>query len=145
MEKQCGGIHCGFIAALKQSGRIHRSGSNSMQTRILAGTAVLAAAVVMTACTTRPVVVDTPGPGQTVLQVPVLATANVELTNRVRHALQSGLGTAATANIDVRADQGTVYLSGRVATRAQHDQAVSIARGTADVRSVDHSRLIVGN
>lgn len=115
------------------------------QTRILAGTVVLAAAVAMTACTTRPVVVDTPGPGETVLQVPVPATANIDLTNRVRNALQSGMGTDAAANIEVRAEEGSVYLSGRVATQAHHDQAVSIARGTADVRSVDHTGLVVGN
>lgn len=72
-------------------------------------------------------------------------TANVDLTNRVRNALQSGMGADAAASIEVSAEEGMVCLSGRVATQAQHDQAVSIARGTADVRSVDHSGLTVGN
>jgi len=114
-----------------------------MQTKILTGTLMLAAVASLAACTTKPIVVNTPGPGSTVIQVPVPATPDITLTTRVRAALQSGLGSNA-AGIDVRVEEGTVYLTGRVATQALHDQAIAIARGTADVRAVVHSGLIVG-
>ncbi|MGH8076136.1 MAG: BON domain-containing protein, partial [Lysobacter sp.] len=94
------------------------------------------------ACTTRPVVVDTPGPGSTVLQVPVPATANMALTDRVRAALTSGMGTDA-AGIHVRADGSTVYLTGRVATSALREKAHSIAHGTAGVSVVVYEGLVV--
>lgn len=114
-----------------------------MQNKILTGALVLAAATSLAACTTRPVVVNTPGPGSTVLQVPVPATPDIMLTTRVKASLQSALGSNA-AGIDVRVEEGTVYLIGRVATQELHDQAIAVARGTADVRAVVHSGLIVG-
>ncbi len=114
-----------------------------MQTKTLTGAALVAAAFALAACTTRPVVVNTPGPGETVVQVPVPATPDMTLTTRVKAALDNGLGTDA-AGIDVRVEDGTVYLTGHVATQALHDQAVSIAQGTAGVTAVVHTGLVVG-
>lgn len=114
-----------------------------MQTRLLTSSLLIAAATALAACTTRPVTVDTPGPGALTVPIPVPANSNMMLTDRVRNALVTGMGSDA-AGIDVRVDNGVVYLTGRVATRALHDQAVSIARGTADVMSVVHTGLIVG-
>jgi len=115
-----------------------------MQNKIFAGTLALVAAASLAACTTKPVVVNTPGPGATVLQVPVPATPNLVLTNRVEASLRSALGTNA-AGITVRVEQGTVYLNGNVATQQLHDQAVAAARGTADVRTVVHTGLVISN
>lgn len=113
-----------------------------MKTNILTGALVLAAAASLAACTTRPVVIDTPGPGATTVQVPVPASANMMLASRVKASLESALGSNA-AGIDVRVEEGTVYLTGRVATRALHDQAIAAARGTAGVTAVVHSGLVV--
>ena len=114
-----------------------------MQIKTFTGVMLIATAASLAACTTRPVTVDTPGPGALSVPVPVPATANMVLTDRVKEALRTGMGTDA-AGIEVRVDNGTVYLTGRVATRALHDQAVAIARGTADVRAVVHTGLVVG-
>ncbi len=114
-----------------------------MQIKTLASAMLITAAAALTACTTKAVTVDTPGPGATTIQVPVPANANMMLTERVKEALNAGMGTDA-AGIEVRVDNGTVYLTGRVATSALHDQAVSIARGTPDVLAVVHTGLIVG-
>lgn len=113
-----------------------------MQTKILTGVLTLAAAASMAACTTRPVTMDTPGPGSTTIQVPVPATANTRLATRVQESIQASLGTNA-AGIDVRAEDGTIYLTGRVATRELHDQAVAAARGTEGVMTVVHAGLVV--
>lgn len=113
-----------------------------MQTRLLTIALTLAAGASLAACTTRPVVIDTPGPGATTVQVPVPATANMMLDSRVKAALEASMGSNA-AGIDVKAEQGTVYLTGRVATRALHDQAIAVARGTAGVTAVVHSGLVV--
>lgn len=114
-----------------------------MKIQPLAGVALLAAAISLAACTTKQVTVPTPGPGSATIPVPVLATADITLTNHVRANLDSAMGSNA-AGIDIRVEQGIVYLTGRVATRAHHDQAVAIARGTANVRSVVHTGLVVG-
>jgi len=114
-----------------------------MQIKTFTGVMLIATAASLAACTTRSVTVDTPGPGVISVPVPVPATANMILTDRVKAALNTGMGTDA-AGIEVRADNGTVYLTGRVATRALHDQAIAIARGTADVRMVVHTGLVVG-
>ncbi len=111
-----------------------------MQTKLLAIAIVAVAS--LAACTTRPIVVDTPGPGSTVLQVPVPATANMALTDRVRAALTAGMGTDA-AGITVRAEDSTVYLTGRVATTALREKAHSIAHGTAGVSRVVYDGLVV--
>ena len=114
-----------------------------MQTKYLTSALLIAASASLAACTTRAVTVDTPGPGAISVPIPVPANNNMILTDRVRGALDTGMGSNA-AGIEVRVDNGVVYLTGRVATRALHDQAVSIARGTADVMSVVHTGLVVG-
>lgn len=111
-----------------------------MQIKLL--TIAIVAAASLAACTTRPVVVNTPGPGETVLQVPVPATANMTLTDQVKANLNSGMGSDA-AGIDVRVDGSTVYLTGHVATSALREQAHSIAHGTAGVSSVVYEGLTV--
>ena len=78
-----------------------------MQTRTIAGVALFAAALGLAACTTKPVVVDTPGPGPTTVQVPVPAAPDITLTNQVKASLDPGLGTDA-AGIDVRVEEGIV-------------------------------------
>ena len=114
-----------------------------MQTKSITGVALLAAAVSLAACTTKPVVVGTPGAGATVIHVPVPATAEITMTNHVRSALQSGIGTDA-AGIDVRVeDNATVYLTGHVATAALRDKAIAIAQGTAGVNTVVATGLVV--
>lgn len=113
-----------------------------MQTKTFTGIALLAAAISLAACTTKPVVVNTPGPGATTVQMPVPATPDITLTNQVRTSLGSGLGSDA-AGVDIRVEEGTVYLTGRVATQALHDKAVALTRGTANVKAVVHSGLVV--
>lgn len=113
-----------------------------MKTPVLFGVALMTAALSLTACTTKPVTVDTPGPGATTIPVPVPATPDITLTNQVRAALTSGLGTDA-AGIDIRVEEGTVYLTGRVATQDLHNKAVALAQGTANVRGVVHTGLVV--
>ena len=102
----------------------------------------------MAGCTTAPVVVDTPGPGSTVIWVPVpdpLPNPDTWTTgDRVRSALHSGMGSAA-ANIKVYVDaNGVAFLSGTVATNADRERARAIAQGTVGVRSVNHSQLLTG-
>jgi hyperosmotically inducible periplasmic protein len=114
-----------------------------MKTKLLASAVLVAATASLSACTTRPVTVDMPGSASATVPVPVLATADITLTNHVRANLESAMGSNA-AGIEVRVEQQVVYLTGRVATRALHDQAVAVARGTANVRGVVHTGLIVG-
>ena len=45
----------------------------------------------------------------------------------------------------MRVEEGTVYLTGSVASQTLHDQAVAAVRGTADVKSVVHTGLIIQN
>lgn len=113
-----------------------------MQIKLVTGAALIAAAVSLAACTTKPVTVNTPGPGAMTIPIPVPATPDITLTNQVRAALTSGLGSDA-AGIDVRVEEGTVYLTGRVATMALHNKAVALATGTANVMSVVHTGLVV--
>ncbi len=113
-----------------------------MQMKSLTGITLLAAAISLAACTTKPVTVNTPGPGASTLRVPVPATPDITLTNQVTASLASGLGSDA-AGIDVRVEEGTVYLTGRVATAALRDKAVALARGTANVMAVVHTGLVV--
>ncbi len=105
-------------------------------------TASLLTVAAVAACSTRPVSVNTPGPGETTVQVPVLANSNMMLTDDVRATLNNALGTNA-AGIDVKVDGTTVYLTGSVATQTLHDQAVSVARGTAGVSTVVHTGLTI--
>jgi len=111
-----------------------------MHLKLIAASVLTVAA--LSACTTRPVAVNTPGPGETVVQVPVLANTNMLKTDDVRAALDNALGTDA-AGIDVKVDGTTVYLTGHVATQALHNQAVSVAQGTAGVGTVVHTGLTV--
>ncbi|MDQ3159479.1 MAG: BON domain-containing protein [Pseudomonadota bacterium] len=111
-----------------------------MQLKLITASFLTVAA--LAACTTRPVVVNTPGPGATVVQVPVLANPNMLKTDDVKANLNNALGTNA-AGIDVKVDGTTVYLTGHVATRQLHDQAVSVARGTARVSNVVHTGLTI--
>ncbi len=111
-----------------------------MQIKLL--TLAIVAAATLAACTTRPVVVNTPGPGATVVQVPVPANSNMMLTDRVRAALTAGMGTNA-AGISVRVEGTTAYLTGYVATAALREQAHSIAHGTAGITSVVYEGLMV--
>jgi hypothetical protein len=111
-----------------------------MQIKLL--TIAIVAAASLAACTTRPVVVNTPGPGSTVLQVPVPANGNMMLTDQVKANLSSGMGSNA-AGIDVRVDGSTVYLTGHVATSTLREQAHSIAHGTAGVSTVVYEGLTV--
>jgi hypothetical protein len=111
-----------------------------MQIKLL--TIAIVAAASLAACTTRPVVVNTPGPGETVVQVPVPATGNMMLTDQVKANLNSGMGSNA-AGIDVRVDGSTVYLTGHVATSTLREQAHSIAHGTAGVSTVVYEGLTV--
>ena len=111
-----------------------------MQPRLIASIALVTASLV--ACTTRPVVVNTPGPGTTTIQVPVPATPDIALTNAVTASLQSSLGSDA-AGVSVRVEDGTVYLSGHVATAALRDKAIAAAQGTAGVKAVVATGLVV--
>ena len=63
----------------------------------------------LSACTTKPLTVDTPGPGATTVQVlvPVPATPDITVTNQVRSNLDTGLGTDA-AGIEIRVEEGNV-------------------------------------
>lgn len=61
----------------------------------------------LSACTTKPLTVDTPGPGATTVQVLVPATPDITLTNQVRSNLDTGLGTDA-AGIEIRVEEGNV-------------------------------------
>ena len=70
-----------------------------MQVKLI--TLSLFAVAALAACTTRPVAVNTPGPGETVVQVPVLANANMKLTDDVRANLETAMGSDA-AGIEVR-------------------------------------------
>jgi osmotically-inducible protein OsmY len=105
-------------------------------------TASLLTVAALAACTTRPVTVNTPGPGETTVQVPVPANPNMLQTDDVRASLDKAMGSDA-AGIDVKVDGTTVYLTGHVATQALHDQAVSVAQGTAGVSTVVHTGLSV--
>lgn len=100
------------------------------------------AALSLAACTTKPVEVETPGPGSATIPVPVPATPDITLTNQVRSNLQTGLGTDA-AGIEVRVEEGTVYLTGKVATADLREKAISITRGTANVKAVVDTGLVV--
>ncbi len=111
-----------------------------MQIKLITASLVTIAA--LSACTTRPVTVNTPGPGATTVQVPVIANSNMLKTDDVRATLNNALGTNA-AGIDVKVDGTTVFLTGHVATQALHDQAVSVAQGTAGVSTVVHTGLTV--
>lgn len=113
----------------------------SLATAILAATA-------LSACTTRPVVVETPPPEPMAAPMPapppepMPPPASTSLHDQVHDALQAGLGSAATG-IEIRVDGSMVYLSGHVATSADHQRAHDIAHDVPGVTRVDHSGLMV--
>ena len=110
----------------------------------------IAATFALSACyTARPVVVQAP-PTEVVVPAPVEAQPMpmpapmpMSIHDSVHQALMNGMGAAAN-DIQVRVDGNTVYLSGHVATMADHDRAHEIAHGVAGVTNVDHSGLHVG-
>ena len=119
--------------------------------------AVLAASSLGACYTARPVVVQTPAPpAQTIVvpvpvpsdmppqdtQTPMPAPAPMTLHDQVHAALQSGLGSVADG-ISVRVVGTKVYLSGHVATKADHDRAHDIAHDVPGVTAVDHSGIKV--
>lgn len=118
--------------------------------------AALIAASTLGACyTARPVVVQTPAPPvQTVVvpvpvqgdmppaDMPMPPAAPMSLHDQVHSALMSGLGSDADG-ISVRVEGTKVYLSGHVATKADHDRAHDIAHDVPGVTAVDHSELKV--
>jgi hypothetical protein len=116
----------------------------------------IAATFALSACyTARPVVVQTPA-HDVIVPVPVATPAPMaepmpapmpapmpmpmSLHDSVHQALMDGMGAAAN-NIEVRVDGSKVFLSGHVATKADHDRAHDIAHGVAGVTDVDHSGL----
>lgn len=121
---------------------------------------LVAAIAVMTlgACSTHPVVVETPPP--VVIQSPAQAPetvivpvpmetpapmpmpASMSLHDQVHNALADGMGAAASG-IEVRVDGTKVYLAGHVATKADHARAHDIAHDVPGVTDVDHSGLKV--
>jgi hypothetical protein len=112
----------------------------------------IAATFALSACyTARPVVVQTP-PTEVVVPVPVEAQPPMpapmpapmpmpmSVHDSVHQALMNGMGDAAN-NIEVRVDGSKVFLSGHVATKADHDRAHQIVHDVAGVTEVDHSGL----
>lgn len=120
-----------------------------MQIKHLAAAA--AVALSLTACYSRPVVVQAPPPAPAdtvVIAVPVEVPApmpmpaTMNLHDRVHDALMAGLGSNANG-IEVRVDGGNVWLSGHVPTQADHDRAHQIAHDVAGVTMVNHDGLTV--
>ncbi len=119
-----------------------------MQAKLIA--VAIVAALTMSACyTARPVVVQTPA-HDVIVPVPVEVPAPMpdpmpmpmSIHDSVHAALMNGMGAAANG-IEVRVVGSRVYLSGHVATMADHDRAHEIAHGVAGVTEVDHSGLKV--
>lgn len=128
-----------------------------MQPKLIA--LAIIATFAMSACyTARPVVVQTPAAPATEVIVPVPvespapmvepmpqpmpAPMPMSLHDSVHQALMDGMGAAAN-NIEVRVTGSKVYLSGSVATMADHDRAHQIAHDVAGVTTVDHNGLKV--
>jgi len=95
-----------------------------MRARILLVLLVLAGA----ACASAPRAGVTSGAGPA-------AIAEAELVARVKTALLND-AVVGVRRIDVQARTDEVRLTGRVASAAERDRAVQIARGTPGVRSV---------
>lgn len=113
---------------------------------------IAVATLSLSACYTRPVVVQTPAPppAETVVipvpvpspMPPMPAPETMTLHDRVHAALTAGMGSAAN-NVDLRVDGSVVYLMGTVATKADHARAHQIAHDVPGVTRVDHSGLKV--
>ncbi|MEO6155614.1 MAG: BON domain-containing protein [Thermomonas sp.] len=118
-----------------------------MQIKMLAAAALTV--VTLSACTTRPVVVETPVrevmvPVPAPYPVPVSSPTPdmMSLHDRVHAALMTGMGSAAN-DIAIRVDGSKVYLTGHVGSSADHTRAHDIAHDVSGVGSVDHSGLVV--
>lgn len=68
------------------------------------------------------------------------AMADLLLASRVRAALAADR-TTASADVDVRADAGRVYLKGRVRPASMVDSVLRVVEGVEDVREVDDRDL----
>lgn len=69
-------------------------------------------------------------------------SAPMSLHDQVHSALRGGMGASASG-IEVRVDRDAVYLTGHVASQADHERAHDIAHSVAGVRTVNHSGLMV--
>jgi len=105
------------------------------------------AALALSACYTRPVVVNTPE-REVVVPVPYPVPApapnpdTMSVHDRVHAAVNAGMGSAASG-VNVRVDGSKVYLTGHVASKADRERAHALAHGTAGVTMVDYSGLMV--
>ena len=125
-----------------------------MQPKLIA--LAIVATFALSACyTARPVVVQTPArdvivpvpvetqpPMSEPMPAPMPAPMPMSIHDSVHQALMDGMGAAAN-DIAVRVDGSNVYLSGHVATMADHDRAHEIAHGVAGVTNVNHDGLKV--
>jgi len=122
-----------------------------MQMKTLAVAAL--AAIALSACYTRPVVVNTPErevmvavpvpePYPVPVPTPVPNPDTMSIHDRVHAAINAGMGSAAS-DIEVRADGSKVYLTGHVGSNADRERAHSLAHGTSGVTMVDYSGLMV--
>lgn len=89
-----------------------------------------------------PYPVEVPAPAPMPESMPAPMPATMSLHDSVHAALMNGMGAAANG-IEVRVDGSRVYLSGHVATKADHDRAHEIAHDVAGVTEVDHNGLMV--
>lgn len=113
-----------------------------MHAKTMSLATLVAASAALAACTTKPITIETPGPGSAEISIPVPATPDIRLTNQVRANLETGIGSDA-AGIDIRVEEGTVYLTGKVATTELRNKAIAIAQGTANVKALVSTGLVV--
>lgn len=114
-----------------------------MHTKMLSAAALTVLS--LSACMSRPVVVENPAPEPVYAPSPSYPAPTQDmrsLHDRVHSALMSGMGSAAN-DISVRVDGSVVYLSGHVGSQADHNRAHEIAHDVAGVTNVDHSGLVV--
>lgn len=101
-------------------------------------------ALALTACMSRPVVVEAPAPTPVYVPVPAAPAPMpmASLHDRVHGALMSGMGSAAN-DIEVRVEGTMVHLSGHVGSQADHQRAHDIAHDVSGVTMVHHDKLMV--
>jgi osmotically-inducible protein OsmY len=66
--------------------------------------------------------------------------ADLALASKLRAVLAANPGTA-SAEVDVRAEEGVVYLKGRLRLASMVDRALSLAGSVEGVRRVDRGQL----
>ncbi len=98
--------------------------------------------VVVPVAVPTPYAVEVPVPAPMPETMPAPMPATMSLHDSVHAALMNAMGASANG-IEVRVDGSRVYLSGHVATRADHNRAHQVAHDVAGVSSVDHSGLKV--